>query len=74
MDEAIEDRIGDGGVGDAGMPFADRDLGSDQGGRAAITVVEDLEQVFGLGARERITKPVVEDEQVRAGQGPQQLG
>ena len=74
VDEAVKDRIGEGGVGDAGVPVLDRDLGGDQGSAAAVTIVEDLEQVFGLGAGERVAEPVVEDEQVGAGQGPQQLG
>ena len=67
VDEAVEDRIGEGGVGDAGVPVLDRDLGGDQGGGAAVTIVEDLEQVFGLGAGEGVAEPVVEDEQLGLG-------
>jgi len=55
VDEAVKDQIGEGGVGDAGVPVLDRDLGGDQGCGAAVTVVEDLEQVFGLGAGERVS-------------------
>ena len=62
MDETIEDRISQGRIGDAGMPFADRDLGGDQGGGTAITIIEDLKQVFGLRAREWVAEPVIEDE------------
>jgi len=74
VDEAVENGVRKGGIGDAGVPITHRDLGGDQGGGAAVTVVEDLEQVFGLGAGERVAEPVVEDEQVGAGQGTEQLG
>ena len=68
MDEAVEDRIGDGGVGDAGMPFAHRDLGGDHGGDAALTIIEDLEQVVGMGCGSAVAHPVIRDEKLEFGQ------
>ena len=64
VEEAVEDGIGKGGVGEAGMPIVDWDLGCDQGGGTAIAVVKDLEQVLSLGARKGISEPVVQDKEV----------
>ena len=44
MHEAIEDRIGGGGVGEAVVPFVDRELAGDDGGAPAMSVLDDLEQ------------------------------
>jgi hypothetical protein len=42
-DEPIEDGIGDGGLGDVFVPFADRKLGHDDGASAFVAVFEELE-------------------------------
>ena len=56
------------------MPFSHRNLSRDQSGRTAIAVVEYFEQVLGLGTGKRVTQPIVENEQMGAGEGAQQLG
>ena len=74
MDETIQDCIGKRGIWDAFVPAADRDLGGDEGGGAAIAVIDDFEQVFGLRAGEGVTQPIIQNEQVAAGERAQQLG
>jgi hypothetical protein len=48
VDEAIEDGVGDVGVGDDLVPVLDRHLAGDDG-RAALVVVDDLEEMFDSG-------------------------
>ena len=74
VDEAVEDGVGEGRVTEAGVPVIDGHLGGDQGSAVAVAVVEDLQDITGLGGGEGITEPVVEDEQVDTTQGIQQLG
>ena len=74
MDEAIQDRVGKSGVWNAFVPVADGDLSSDEGGRTAIAVIDDFEQVFGLRAGKGIAQPIIQNEQVEAGERAQQLG
>ena len=62
MDEAIQDCVRKSGVRDSLVPRADGDLGRDEGGGAAVTVIDDFEQVFGLRAGEGVTQPVVKNE------------
>jgi len=55
VDQAVQDGVPDGGIGDAGVPFCDRHLSDDSCGRSAIAIIQDLEQVLGLAAGEGIT-------------------
>src|ERR1700693_4648072 len=64
VDDAVEDGIGDGGIGDDFMPVLDRHLAGDDGRAALIAVVDDLEQVATLLAGKRCESPVVEDEEL----------
>ena len=45
MDEPVEEGIGEGRVADDVMPGVDGQLAGDDGGGAAVSVLEDLEQV-----------------------------
>ena len=49
------------------------DLGNDHGGLATVAVVKDFEQVSGLGGGQRVSEPVIEDEQMGTSQLGQQL-
>jgi hypothetical protein len=42
-DQAIEDSVGDGGLGDVFVPFSDGDLGGYYGAGTLVTVFENLE-------------------------------
>jgi hypothetical protein len=64
VDEAIEDGIGDGGIGADLVPVVDRHLAGDDGRFALMAVIDDLEEVAALLAGKRGEAPVVEDEQL----------
>jgi hypothetical protein len=64
VDEAIEDGVGDGGVGDDLVPVLDRYLAGDDGRSALVAIVDDFEEIATLLAGERGEAPIVEDEQV----------
>jgi len=74
VDQTVENRICESGVWDSRMPIAHRNLCGDQGGGAAIAVVQDFEQVLGLRTRKGIPEPVIEDQEVDAGEGAKHLG
>jgi len=48
VDDAIEDRVGEGRIADHLMPAIDRDLTGDQQRAPVVPVVDDLEQVAAL--------------------------
>ena len=65
VDEAVEEGIDDGGIGDDLVPVLDRHLAGDDGGSALVAIVDDFEEIATLLAGERGEPPVViEDEQV----------
>jgi hypothetical protein len=68
MQQAITDRVGDGGLSDDVMPLFGRTLAGDHGGIFVMSVLDDFEQVFALGVAERGEKQIVEDEQFDLGQ------
>ncbi len=74
MNKTVEDGVRERGIWDPNMPLDHRNLSDNHGGAASIAVVQDFEQVSGLGARKGVSEPVIEDEQMDAGQGAQQLG
>jgi hypothetical protein len=74
MDQAIEDRIGVGGVADQRVPLIDGKLAGDDGGAAAVAVLEDLQEVVTSRGVERFQAPVVEDEEINAAKRTQETG
>lgn len=48
MHEAVEDGVGDGGVGEPLVPVFDGELTGDDGGAAAFAVFQDFEEVTAL--------------------------
>src|SRR6266851_1368872 len=75
VDDAVEDRVGQGGIADHLMPPADRNLAGDQQRSAIAAVVDDLEQIASLLGVERLRAPIVDDQQAGAferGQQPRQ--
>jgi hypothetical protein len=59
VDEAVEDVVGDGRVGDDVVPVIDRQLAGEDGAGAAVTVVDDLEDVAALLGRQGRQAPIV---------------
>ena len=72
MDQAVEHGVGVGGVTDQRVPLVDRELAGDEGGAAAVAVLEDFQEVVAGGGVERLQAPVVEDEQIDAAERAQQ--
>ena len=74
VDDAVEDGIGDGGVGDDVVPVLYIDLTGEDGGAAAVAVVENFEQIAALFGADVGKSPVIEDEQFDPREGLEQAG
>src|SRR5580700_1105450 len=74
VDEAIEDGVGIGRVADHLMPFVDRDLAGEDGRALAVAFFEDLVEIAAGAAVERVEAPVVEDEELDAGEAAHDAG
>src|SRR6516164_7583095 len=72
VDDAVEDRVGEGRFADQIVPAVDRDLAGDQRGATAVAVLDDLQQVVTLLGAERLKTPVVEDQELDAAEGTHQ--
>ena len=66
VNDAVEYRVGDGRIADQVVPAVDRDLAGDDGGGAAVALLEDFEEVAALLRAKRLETPVVEDEELDA--------
>src|SRR3972149_3217780 len=73
VDQAVENRIGKGGVADAVVPVFKGELTGHEGGAAAVAVFEDFEQVAAFAVREGREAPIVENEEVGLGEGGEEL-
>src|ERR1700751_3655822 len=56
------------------MPFVDRDLAGEDGRAAPIAFLEDLVEVTTSTGVERFEAPIVEDEELDAGEAAQDAG
>ena len=75
MNDAVEDRVTERGVGDHLVPFTDRDLAGDQQRPAVVAVVNDLEQIAALLGIKRLRPPIIDDQEPDAferGEQPRQ--
>ena len=70
--DAIQDRVGERGLADQVVPAIHGNLTGDQGGAAAVALLDDLEQIATLLGPERLQAPVVEDEQLDPAERPHQ--
>ena len=72
--EAVEDRVGVGGISYGVMPRGRGELAGHDGRLAAVPIFQDLQQVVpGLGI-ERLKAPVIQDEQLDAGEAFEPAG
>ena len=62
VDDAVADRVGDGGIAQGSMPLPGRKLTGDHGGGSIVSVFEDFEEVATLGVLQRRDEQVVQDE------------
>lgn len=74
VDQAIQDGVPDGWIGEAGVPLCNRHLSGDHSGRSVKAVIQDFEQVLGLAASEGISEPVIKDQKLGSGKGVEELG
>src|SRR5690348_2654097 len=74
VNEAVEDGVGVCGVADKGVPFVDRDLAGEDGRAAPMAFLEDLVEVSTGAGVERFEAPIVEDEELDAGETAQDPG
>src|SRR5271165_165917 len=68
MHDAIENGVGQGRIVEVGVPMLDRQLTGDQGGFAGSAIVEQFEQVITFGLADRCEAPIVEDQEIGAGE------
>ncbi len=67
--EAVEDRVGVGRIADDLVPRRERELGGDNRRSAAITLLEDFEQIVTGAGVEGFEAEVVKNEEVGAAEG-----
>jgi hypothetical protein len=48
VDDAVQDSVGEGGISDDLVPVLDRELARDAGGAAAMTILQDFQQIASL--------------------------
>ena len=68
VNEAVEDGIGISRVADKGVPFVNGDLAGENGRAAPVAFFEDLVEVTTGTGIERFEAPIVEDEELDAGE------
>ena len=59
VDEAIEDRVGDGGVSNNFVPAIDGQLAGDDNRAGFVSILDDFEQITALVGVERFWSPVI---------------
>ena len=74
VNETVEDSVGVCGVADKGVPFVDGDLTGENGRTAPIAFLEDLVKVTTGTGVQRFEAPIVEDEELDAGETTQDAG
>ena len=74
MNETIEDSVREGRILQLSMPVGDRQLGGDDDRAAAEAVVEDFEEISAACGFDGRQAPVVEDQEVDAGEVSVELG
>ena len=71
VNEAVEDGVGICRVADEGVPFVDGDLTGEDGRATPIAFLEDLVEVTTGTGVERFEAPIVEDQELDAGETAQ---
>ena len=67
VDEAVQDGVGVSGVANDLMPGGQRELGGDDRRPAAVSLLEDFEQIVTGAGVEGFEAEVVENEQIQRG-------
>src|SRR5208282_4187325 len=66
--DAVEDGVGQGWIVEIGVPMFNGQLTGDQGGFAGRAIVEQFEQVGAFGLDDWCEAPIVEDQEIGAGE------
>ena len=66
VNEAIQDRVAEGGITDDVVPMFHRDLAGDDGRCATMAIIKELQKVAPFGRIENRQPPVVENEELNA--------
>ena len=66
--DTVEDSVGQRGIVEVGVPMFNRQLTGDQRCFAGGTVVEHFQQIGAFGLADRRQAPIVEDQEVDAGE------
>jgi hypothetical protein len=74
VNQTIEDGISKRRVRKARVPFGYGHLRGHQRRGSVIAVIQDLEQILRLKPGQRIAEPVIEDQQLDAGQRVEEIG
>jgi hypothetical protein len=74
VNQTIEDGISDRRIRKANVPLGNGHLSSHQCRRASVAIIQDLEQVLRLEPSQRISKPVVKDQELDTSEGIQEIG
>ena len=66
MHDAIENRVGEGGITEVFVPAVGGQLTRDDGGPVAVAIVEDFQEILALRVFEPDEAPIIQDEEVGA--------
>jgi hypothetical protein len=69
VNDAIQDRVAEGWVGNDIVPLRQGDLACDQERSLVVAIIDDLEKIATLIGGERLGSPIIDDEQVDAFDG-----
>jgi hypothetical protein len=74
VNQTVEDGVSDRWVRETDVPLGNGHLRGHQCRRAAVAIIQDLEQVLGLESGQGIAEPVVEDQKLDTGESVQEFG
>src|SRR6266478_367341 len=72
VNEAVQDRVAEGGVADDVVPMFDGDLAGNDGRGATVAIIKDLQKVAPFGRIENRKAPIIEDEELNPAEGFEQ--
>src|SRR5674476_748497 len=72
VNEAVQDRVAQGGIADDVVPMFDGDLAGNDGRGATVAIIKDLQKVAPFGRIENRKAPVIEDQELNAADGFEQ--
>jgi hypothetical protein len=72
VNEAVQDRVAQGGIADDVVPMFDGDLAGNDGRGATVAIIKDLQKVAAFGWIENRQTPIIENEELNAPEGFEQ--